>query len=50
MAGLARDGRYDEAKELWWQHPIFETARTSGAGQVLHDGSGGSLHHRLAGA
>lgn len=35
ITGLARVGRMDEAKELWWKHPLFETTRNSPAGVEL---------------
>ncbi len=31
----ARAGRMDEARRLWWQHPLFETTRNSAAGPGL---------------
>ena len=33
---LARAGRIDEAKDLWWQHPVFATTRDSVAGPDLY--------------
>jgi len=35
IAGHARAGRMDEAKHLWWEHPLFETTRASAAGPEL---------------
>jgi pimeloyl-ACP methyl ester carboxylesterase len=35
IAGLARAGKMDEAKNLWWEHGLFETTRNSPAGVVL---------------
>jgi pimeloyl-ACP methyl ester carboxylesterase len=35
IAGLAREGRMDEAKALWWQHPLFETTRATVAAAAL---------------
>lgn len=31
----ARAGNMDEARELWWQHPLFDTTRNSAAGPAL---------------
>lgn len=33
----ARSGDMDEARRLWWQHPLFATTRASTAGQSLHE-------------
>jgi pimeloyl-ACP methyl ester carboxylesterase len=33
----ARNGAMDEAKRLWWEHPLFRTTRTSAAGPALYD-------------
>ncbi len=33
----ARAGRLDEARRMWWQHPLFATTRDSPAGPALHD-------------
>ncbi len=35
ITALARVGRMDEAKELWWRHPLFETTRNLPAGAEL---------------
>jgi pimeloyl-ACP methyl ester carboxylesterase len=32
----ARAGKMDEAKRLWWQHPLFATARDSAASHELY--------------
>ncbi len=31
----ARDGNMEAARELWWQHPLFETTRNCDAGPAL---------------
>lgn len=31
----ARAGNMDRARQLWWQHPLFETTRSSNAGPAL---------------
>jgi len=31
----ARAGEMEEARRLWWEHPLFETTRTSAAGPAL---------------
>ena len=33
----ARSGALDQAKTLWWQHPLFATTRESPASQQLYD-------------
>lgn len=33
----ARNGEMDEARRLWWEHPLFATTRSSAAGPVLHE-------------
>ncbi len=35
ITALARAGRMDEAKDLWWRHPLFATTRESSAGAEL---------------
>jgi len=35
ITGLARAGRVEEAKELWWLHPLFESTRGGPAGAKL---------------
>lgn len=35
MASAARDGNMAEARRLWWEHPLFETTRTSDAADDL---------------
>ena len=32
----ARNGAMDEARRLWWEHPLFSTTRSSAAGPALH--------------
>lgn len=32
----ARSGRLDEARRLWWEHPLFESTRGSAAAAELH--------------
>lgn len=34
---LARLGRMDEARHLWWQHPLFATTRDCAAGPALFE-------------
>lgn len=34
---LARRGELKEAKRLWWEHPMFDSARASPAANVLRD-------------
>lgn len=36
ITSLARGGKLDEARELWWQHPLFATTRASRAAADLH--------------
>lgn len=36
VVAQARAGRIDEARRLWWQHPLFESTRASGAASALH--------------
>jgi pimeloyl-ACP methyl ester carboxylesterase len=33
----ARAGAIDEARRLWWEHPLFETTRSSAAGPALFE-------------
>lgn len=33
----ARTGRMDEARHLWWQHPLFESTRESAAATALYN-------------
>lgn len=33
----ARAGAMDEARRLWWEHPLFETTRASAAGPALFE-------------
>jgi pimeloyl-ACP methyl ester carboxylesterase len=33
----ARAGALDEARRLWWEHPLFRTTRASAAGPALFD-------------
>lgn len=33
----ARAGALDEARRLWWEHPLFATTRRSAAGQALFE-------------
>jgi pimeloyl-ACP methyl ester carboxylesterase len=33
----ARAGNLEEAKRLWWEHPLFATTRESRARQALYD-------------
>lgn len=35
ITALARAGKMDEAKELWWQHPLFAATRATPAGTEL---------------
>ena len=37
IVARARAGAMDEARQLWWQHPLFATTRASAAGQALFD-------------
>lgn len=37
IAEHARAGALDEARQLWWQHPLFESTRRSAAASWLHD-------------
>jgi pimeloyl-ACP methyl ester carboxylesterase len=37
LVELARAGHLDEARQRWWQHPLFATVRDSGAAASLHD-------------
>lgn len=34
---LARNGKLDQARQLWWQHPLFESTRSSPGGPALFD-------------
>jgi pimeloyl-ACP methyl ester carboxylesterase len=33
----ARAGKLDEARRLWWDHPVFATTRPGSAGHMLYD-------------
>lgn len=33
----ARTGAMDDARRLWWEHPLFETTRSSAAGPALFE-------------
>jgi pimeloyl-ACP methyl ester carboxylesterase len=33
----ARAGKMDEARRLWWEHPLFATTRTSAASTTLYE-------------
>ncbi|MET0270453.1 MAG: alpha/beta hydrolase [Sphingomonas sp.] len=35
ITAAARDGRMDEARDLWWRHPLFETTRAGPAATGL---------------
>lgn len=35
MGRAARAGDFDQARSLWWQHPLFETTRDGPAGEML---------------
>ncbi len=35
IVAKAREGAIDEARQLWWQHPLFETTRNGPAGAAL---------------
>ena len=37
MTDAARQGDLDKARQLWWQHPLFESTRNSAAAQSLHE-------------
>jgi pimeloyl-ACP methyl ester carboxylesterase len=37
IVSKARAGAIDEARHLWWQHPLFATTRSSAAGQALFE-------------
>jgi pimeloyl-ACP methyl ester carboxylesterase len=37
IVAMARAGAMDEARRLWWQHPLFETTRNSAGGQNLFE-------------
>lgn len=37
MIEAAKAGRFDEARRLLWEHPLFETTRASPAAALLHD-------------
>ncbi len=36
LTACARAGQLDEARRLWWQHPLFASARASDAGPALY--------------
>lgn len=40
IIGRARAGAMDEARELWWRHPLFTTTRHSPAARDLRDAIG----------
>lgn len=33
----ARAGSMDAARQLWWQHPLFESTRAGAGGELLHE-------------
>jgi pimeloyl-ACP methyl ester carboxylesterase len=37
IVARARAGAMDEARRLWWEHPLFETTRNSAAGRTLFE-------------
>jgi len=37
IVAAARAGAIDEARRLWWQHPLFATTRSSAGGQALYE-------------
>ena len=37
IVAAARAGAIDEARRLWWQHPLFASTRSSAGGQALFD-------------
>jgi pimeloyl-ACP methyl ester carboxylesterase len=37
ITSLARSGAMDEAKQLWWEHPLFSTARASAGAATLYE-------------
>jgi pimeloyl-ACP methyl ester carboxylesterase len=37
IVDCARAGAMDEARRLWWEHPLFRTTRASAAGPVLFE-------------
>ncbi len=37
IVARARAGAIDEARRLWWQHPLFATTRSSAGGQALFE-------------
>jgi pimeloyl-ACP methyl ester carboxylesterase len=37
IVARARAGQIDEARRLWWQHPLFATTRGSDGGQALFE-------------
>ena len=37
ILALAQEGKMDQARQLWWQHPLFATTRESVAAEELHD-------------
>ncbi len=37
IAERARAGAMDEARQLWWQHPLFDTTRDSPGGAALYE-------------
>jgi pimeloyl-ACP methyl ester carboxylesterase len=56
IVNCARRGALDEARRLWWEHPLFSTTRKLEAGSQLHDSImrfggrqwiGGDYHRRL---
>lgn len=37
ILAAARDGRMDDARDLWWQHPLFASTRESAAADTLRE-------------
>lgn len=37
IVAQARAGRLDEARQMWWRHPLFDSTRDSDAASFLHD-------------
>jgi pimeloyl-ACP methyl ester carboxylesterase len=35
IVDLARQGQMDAARQLWWEHPLFDTTRATAAGPAL---------------
>lgn len=38
IGAAARGGDMEQARKLWWEHPLFEATRESPSAQTLHDG------------